>query len=69
VPKQRKRVKKGQVVKTSNVLRKHRIGNRKTGVSAEHMTTTDLIAVLANDNKSKYHANAVTVLKTRPISI
>lgn len=69
MPKFRKRVKKGQVVKKSNVLRKFRIGNRKSGVSAEHMDTASLIKVLGDPNKSKYHANAVSVLKTRPISI
>ena len=69
MPKQRKRVQKGQVVKKENVLRKHRIGNRKGGVSAEQMSTTDLIAVLANDNKTKYHKNAAIVLRTRPINI
>lgn len=69
MPKQRKRVKKGQVVKTSNVLRKHRIGTRKTGVAAEQMSTVDLIAVLADDNKTRYHKNAAIVLRTRPINI
>ena len=69
MPKARKRVKKGQVIKKSNVLRKHRIGNRKSGVSAEQMSTPDLIAVLANAGKTKYHKNAAIVLRTRPISI
>ncbi len=69
MPKLRKRVKKGQVIKKSNVLRKFRIGNRKTGDSAEQMNTEDLIAVLANESKSKYHRNAASVLKTRTINI
>ena len=69
MPKLRKRVKKGQVTKKSNVLRKHRIGNRKSGVAAEQMSTTDLIAVLANSSKRKYHKNAGIVLRTRPINI
>ena len=69
MPKQRKRVKKGQVVKKSNVLRKFRIGNRKSGIAAEQMNTEALIKVLADPNKMKYHKNAATVLKTRTISI
>jgi len=69
MPKQRRRVKKGQVVKKSNVLRKHRIGNRKSGIAAESMKTVDLIAVLANENKTKYHKNAAIVLRTRTINI
>ena len=68
MPKARKRTKKGQVVKVANVSRKFRIGNRKSGVAAERMSTTDLIAVLADDNKRKFHKNAATVLRTRPIS-
>ena len=69
MPKARKRTKKGQVIKVSNVSRKFRIGNRKSGVAAERMSTTDLIAVLANTSKRRYHKNAVAVLNTRPISI
>jgi len=69
MPKLRKRIKKGQVFKKENVLRKFRIGNRKGGIAAEQMSTADLIAVLANENKTKYHKNAAIVLKTRPINI
>jgi len=69
MPKQRKRVKKGQVMKKSNVLRKFRIGNRKNGMAAEQMSTEALVKVLADTNKMKYHKNAATVLKTRVISI
>ena len=69
MPKARKRTKTGQVVKVSNVLRKFRIGNRKSGVAAESMSTVDLIKVLADKTKSKFHKNAAIVLRTRPISI
>ena len=69
MPKQRARIKKGQVIKKSNVLRKFRIGNRKNGVAAERMATVDLIKVLADKNKSKFHKNAAIVLRTRPINI
>jgi len=69
MPKMRKRTKKGQVVKKENVKRKFRIGTRKSGLAAEQMSTTDLIAVLANESKTKYHKNAAIVLRTRPISI
>lgn len=69
MPKQRKIVVKGQVKKKQNVKRKFRIGNRKGGVAAEQMSTQDLIAVLANESKRKYHKNAAAVLRTRPINI
>lgn len=69
MPKQRKRIKKGQEVQKQNVLRKFRTGNRKCGVAAKQMSTTDLIAVLANENKTKYHKNAAIVLRTRSINI
>ncbi len=48
-----------------NVQRKLRIGTRKGGVSAFLMKTKDLVAVLADKSKAKYHANAITVLKNR----
>jgi hypothetical protein len=69
MPKLRKRVTKGQVVKKENVKRKFRIGNRKGGLAAEQMTTEALIKVLADDNKRKFHKNAAIVLRTRPINI
>ena len=69
MPKQRKVVKKGQAVQKHNVLRKFRIGTRKAGVAAEQMPTTDLIKVLADPKKRKWHKNAAAVLRTRPINI
>lgn len=45
--------------------KKLRIGSRKVGVSALHMSTKDLIEVLANPKKKKWHKHAVTVLRTR----
>ena len=48
-----------------NSKRKFRIGTRKDGVSALSMTTKQLLAVIANEDKAKYHSNAVAVLKYR----
>ena len=69
MPKVRKIVSKGQTKAKVNVQRKHRIGTRKNGKAAEQMSTTDLIAVLGNDNLKKWHKNAAKVLRTRPINI
>ncbi len=48
-----------------NDQRKLRIGNRKDGVSANSMSTKDLLAVLANTDKTKYHNNAKKALSVR----
>ena len=48
-----------------NDRRKFRIGNRKGGTSALDMTTKDLLDVLSNPDKKKYHSKAVAVLKHR----
>ena len=47
------------------IQRKFRIGNRKSGVSAMSLSTKELLAVLSNDSKSKYHANAAKALLYR----
>lgn len=56
-------------LKTSNWNRvnsgKYRIGNRKSGVPANSLSTKQLLAILSDSGKSKYHANAVAVLKNR----
>ena len=45
--------------------RKFRVGNRKGGVSALSMKTSELLKVLADEGKAKYHNNVVAVLKHR----
>lgn len=69
MPKARKVVVKGQTRTKQNVKRKLRIGNRKNAVSAFSMSTKDLISVLADDNKKRWHKNAAKVLRDRPINI
>lgn len=48
--------------------RKFKIGGRKGGVSAYTMSSDDLIAVLKNPGKSRYHTNARTVLSSRGVA-
>lgn len=56
-------------IKTSNWNKvnsgKYRIGNRKSGVPANSLSTKQLLAIIADSGKSKYHANAISVLKSR----
>jgi len=48
-----------------NKRHKYRIGTRSDGVSALSLTTKELLAVLANKDKAKYHANVIKVLSYR----
>ena len=44
---------------------KLRIGTRKSGKSAFLMSTEDLVKVIEDKNKTRYHAKAKTVLSLR----
>lgn len=48
---------------------KFRIGSRKGGKSALLMSNDELIAVLDDSNKKRYHAKARTVLANRGVTI
>lgn len=56
---------KGSANPNKNIQRKFRIGNRKNGVSAITMKTVDLVKILSDKDKSKWHHLAVQVLKIR----
>ena len=47
---------------------KFRIGNRKTGTSANLMSNEDLEKVLANNDQARYWSNAKAVLMSRYLS-
>ncbi len=50
---------------TKVVPTKFRIGTRKHGKSAHMMSTEDLMQVVLDDNKSKWHASAIQVINLR----
>lgn len=54
----------GRVIKFK-IATKKKIGTRENGVSANLMSSKDLIAVLADPNKSKWHNNARSALASR----
>ena len=54
----------GRVIRT-RVPHKHRIGSRKSGVSASMMSNDQLYDVLNNVDKKKWHHIAYTVLGNR----
>ena len=54
----------GRVIR-SNDPAKFRIGNRKSGVSANTMSTEQLISVVTGSNHAKDIKNAQTVLNNR----
>ncbi len=68
MPKDIIRTKKDNQVFHTKPPRKFKIGGRKGGKSANIMSSADLIAVLENSGKSRYHPNARAVLALRGVA-
>ena len=67
MPKNKKISKINGIVKVSKIARKHRIGTRKSGVSANSMTENKLKDVISNTDITRDRDNAIYVLKQRGI--
>lgn len=61
----KKRVNKTKAGLTS----KFRIGNAKGGVGGHSLSTEQLKEVLTNENKKRWHNNAIKVLQSRGITL
>jgi hypothetical protein len=51
------------------ITTKFRVGNRKTGRSANSMSIEDLKKGLEDSNKKKYHGNMITALIKRGVAV
>jgi len=69
MPKNRKITKDGNRTIVLKVPNKLRIGTRKSGTSALHMTTEALKDVLTKKDNSRYHNKARTVLAMRGVIV
>ncbi len=70
MPKNRRRTKmQNGVIKHERPRTKLRIGTRKTGKSALHMSSDDLKAVVNNIDMKRYHDKARMVLAKRGIQV
>lgn len=67
MPKNSTVVKKDGLIHKHRVANKLRIGDRKSGTSANLMSNEALLAVLKSRDKAKYHAKARTVLTARGV--
>ncbi len=67
MPKNRKRIKIDNRFVISKNPTKHRIGTRKSGSSANLMSSAALLAVLEDKNKTKWHQHARHVLSSRGV--
>lgn len=69
MPKGRKTIKTANTAKKVNNQRRMRIGTRKAGVAAHGLSNDKLQEVLADENKTRYHTKARTVLLSRGVSL
>ena len=70
MPKQKKTWKDASgAIHKQKVCTKFRIGTRKSGKSALLMSDEELLAVLDDKNKKRYHAKALTVLGKRGVYV
>jgi len=69
MPKNSKSVKTDGIIRKFRVPHKLRIGFRETGVSALHMSTDALKAVLVDPNKTRWYPNARAALKLRGATV
>jgi hypothetical protein len=60
---------KGNVYRDKPIGRKLKIGSRKAGKPGHTLSNADLLAVLENADKKRYHANARTVLVSRGVTV
>lgn len=68
MPKDIIRNKKDNRIFITKPPRKFKIGTRKSGKSAHTMSNDDLLEVLGDASKSRYHQNSREVLSSRGIS-
>lgn len=69
MPKGRKIIKGSTSAKKVTNRRAPRIGTRKAGVAAHSMSTVALQEVLSNEDKSRYHMKARSVLVSRGVTV
>jgi len=69
MPKMKRRAKGARASSATVIRSKFRIGTRKGGKSALQMSSDDLKAVLNDTNKTKFHSNAISVLRMRGIEV
>jgi len=65
MPKNRKRTKVDNRIVVTKIPAKHRIGTRKSGISANLMSNDALMDVITDPNKSKWYHIAQNILANR----